>query len=73
MKLRGPTVVEIELSREFWSGKKIGPGDQYFGRNGPPRPFFSENISPSAKILIRLAMVNGKPTTIVYSEEVVSF
>ena len=61
------------LSRKFWSGKKIGPGDQYSRRNGPPGPFFFENIGPSAKILVRLAMVNGKPATIVYSEAVVSF
>ena len=61
------------VSRKFWSGEKIGPGDQYSRRNDPPVPFFSENIGPSAKILVRLAMVNGKPATIVYSGVVVSF
>ena len=50
------------LSRKFWSW-----------RNGPPGPFFSENIGPSAKLLVRLAMVNGKPATIVCSGAVVSF
>ena len=37
------------LSRKFWSGGKIGPGDQNFRNIGPGRPFFSENVGPPVK------------------------
>ena len=54
------------LSRKFWSGKNIGPGEQYSRK-------CSENIGPSLKIWVRLATVSGKSAKIVFSGAVVSF
>ena len=54
-----------ELSRKFWFGKNIGPGDQYSRK-------CSENIGPSLKIWVRLATVSGKSAKIVFSGAVVS-
>ena len=50
-------VVETEegMSRKFWSGGKIGPGDQYFRNIGPGGPFFPENFGPPVKISVRPA------------------
>ena len=56
----------VGLSRKFWSGKNIGPGDQYSRK-------CSENIGPSLKIWVRLATVSGKSAKIVFSGAVVSF
>ena len=36
----------VVLSRKFWSGGKIGPGDQNFWNIGPGGPFFPENFGP---------------------------
>ena len=44
-----------ELSRKFWSGGKIGPGDQNFRNIGPGGPFFPENFGPPVKISVRPA------------------
>ena len=54
------------LSQKFWSGKNIGPGDQYSSK-------CSENIGPSLKIWVRLATVSGKSAKIVFSGAVVNF
>ena len=43
------------LSRKFWSGGKIGPGDQNFRNIGPGGPFFPENFGPPVKISVRPA------------------
>ena len=43
------------LSRKFWSGGKIGPGDQNFRNIGPGGPFFPENFGPPVKIMVRPA------------------
>ena len=40
-----PTL-KVGLSRKFWSGGKIGPGDQNFWNIGPGGPFFPENFGP---------------------------
>jgi len=34
------------LSQKFWSGEKIGLGDQNSRNNGPPRPFSLEKFGP---------------------------
>ena len=60
-----PCVGTKGLSRKFWSGKNIGPGDQYSRK-------CSENIGPSLKIWVRLATVSGKSAKIVFSGAVVS-
>ena len=57
----------------FGPAKKLVRGTNILGEMVRPSLFFSENIGPNAKILVRLAMVNGKPATIVYSGVVVSF
>ena len=46
---------EKGMSRKFWSGGKIGPGDQNFWNIGPGGPFFPENFGPPAKIMVRPA------------------
>ena len=46
----GPNM--MAMSRKFWSGRKIGPGDQNFGPGGP---FFPENFGPPVKISVRPA------------------
>ena len=45
----------LGLSRKFWSGGKIGPGDQNFRNIGPGGPFFPENFGPPVKIMVRPA------------------
>ena len=35
------------LSRKFWSGENIGPGDQNSRKIGPPGPLFPENLGPA--------------------------
>ena len=35
-----------DLSWKFWSGEKIGPGDQNSRNNGPPGPFSPEKFGP---------------------------
>ena len=49
----GRQSVRTVLSRKFWSGGKIGPGDQNFRNFSPGGPFFPENFGPPVKIMVR--------------------
>ena len=42
-------VLNIELSRKFWSGENFGPGDQNSRKIGPPGPLFPENLGPAVE------------------------
>ena len=42
------TISNTDLSWKFWSGEKIGPGDQDSWKTGLPGPFFLKNIGPSS-------------------------
>ena len=45
----------IGMSQKFWSGGKIGPGEQNFRNIGLGGPFFPENFGSPVKISVRPA------------------
>ena len=48
------TAMLFVLSRKFWSGEKIGPGDQNSRKNGLPGPFFLEKFWSGLGITVRV-------------------